>query len=67
MTFILTTNSDLSYDKIMEKLTSKGIYFSKNSNGGTISLEINGSVQDYREFKDMIESGTISAFLQETI
>jgi len=67
MAFILTTNSDSSYDKIMEKLISRGVYFSKDSNGGTISLEIHGSSQDYQEFKSMIENGIISAFLQEAI
>jgi hypothetical protein len=67
MAFFLTTNSDSSYDKIVEKLISKGVYFSKDLNGGTITLEIHGNSQDYQDFKSMIESGAISAYLEEAI
>ena len=67
MPFILTTNSDASYDKIVEKLISKGIYFCKEFNGENISLEINGNSQDYQDFKSMIDNGIIIAYLEEAI
>lgn len=67
MAFILTTNSDSSYDKIVEKLITKGVYFSKDTNGGHISLEIHGSSQDYQDFKSMIDTGEIFAHLQEAL
>ena len=67
MAFIVTTNSDSSYDKIVEMLISKGVYFSKDTNGGAISLEIYGNTQDYHDFKAMIDSGQISAYLEEAL
>lgn len=67
MAFIVTTNSDSSYDKIVEMLISKGVYFSKDTNGGAISLEIHGTPQDYHDFKAMIDSGQIHAYLEEAL
>jgi hypothetical protein len=65
--FSITTNSDLSYDKIMEYLITNSITFSKDSSKGYISLEVHGNSNDYTYFQEQIKSGVLLAHLQEMI
>jgi hypothetical protein len=67
MTFSITTNSDNSYDKIMEYLITNSITFSKETSGGHISLEVHGNTNDYTYFKEQIRTGVLLAHLVEMI
>jgi len=66
-TFLITTSSDSSYDKIMSYLISRSLTFNKDSSMGPITLEVQGNSNDYTYFKQLIESGVIHAHLQEML
>jgi hypothetical protein len=67
ITFYLTTASDSSYDKIMEYLISRSLTFSKDTSSGPVRLEIMGNANDYKHFKDQVDSRIIIAHLQEAV
>lgn len=66
-TFYISVNDDSSYDKIMEKLVSRSVFFSKDTSNGYISIEVQGNTEDYSVFKRMIDNKEIHAFIQEGI
>jgi hypothetical protein len=54
ISFQIQTIDDTAYSRIMECIMSSGVTHSKEMIGGTASIEIQGSLDNYHFFKNLI-------------
>lgn len=54
--FTIRVNNDHAFDKIMDIVRERSLTHSKDSVGGTVSIEILGSPTDYKIFEDFANS-----------
>lgn len=56
MKFVVQVTDDPSYTRIMEALMKTGSNHSKESHGGVLSIEIEGTVNDYKHFESEVNA-----------
>ena len=67
MTFIIGTDSDGSFDRIMTYIVSKSLTHMKTQRGGTTEFEVHGLQENYNYFDTEIKAGRIRAYLEYVV
>jgi hypothetical protein len=52
--FSIQVTEDPAFSRIMESVISRGVTHNKETRGGTVTFEIQGTVDDYRHFESLI-------------